>query len=405
MQPIIAAGNSGYDLIVPSDYMVKILIAEGNIMALNFDAIPNGSNISADFNDLSYDPTGEYSVPYQWGTTGLGVNTAVVGTDFDRSWGLVFDPAMADAYAGRISLLNDPRETMGAALKYLGYSLNTTDEGELDEAKQLIADTRDRLAAFNTDSADELLTGGETVIGHGYSGDMFTQFLETDNPDDYVYFVPREGGTRWIDNMAVVYDAQSPCTAHTFINFLLRADTGAALSNYNYYSTPNEAAFDGLDEDLLNFVNDPNVIPGGELAGGDPGHRRLRDGVLRRLHRGQGLGLIARAACYKSGSHFNEAGRAEIAVECESLGDPLATHDLEAGGVDIGVLPLVVSSQPLPCPLVDCRVDNNNRHAGRLVECAHVSERMSMAGATPKPCPSLASDQVRGPKRPSTVAP
>ena len=263
MQPIIAAGNSGYDLIVPSDYMVTILIASGNIMRLDLDAIPNRSNISADFDNLSYDPHGAYSVPYQWGTTGLGVNTAVVGTDFDRSWGLIFDPAIADAYAGKISLLNDPRETMGAALKYLGYSLNTTDEGELDEAKDLVRSTRDRLAAFNTDSADELLTGGETVIGHGYSGDMFTQFLETDNPDDYVYFVPREGGTRWIDNMAVVFDAQSPCTAHTFINFMLRADVGAALSNYNYYSTPNEAAFDGLDEDLLNFVNDPNVIPGG----------------------------------------------------------------------------------------------------------------------------------------------
>ena len=263
MQPIIAAGNSGYDLIVPSDYMVTILIASGNIMRLDLDAIPNRSNISADFDNLSYDPHGAYSVPYQWGTTGLGVNTAVVGTDFDRSWGLIFDPAIADAYAGRISLLNDPRETMGAALKYLGYSLNTTDEGELDEAKELVRSTRDRLAAFNTDSADELLTGGETVIGHGYSGDMFTQFLETDNPDDYVYFVPREGGTRWIDNMAVVFDAQSPCTTHTFINFMLRADVGAALSNYNYYSTPNEAAFDGLDEDLLNFVNDPNVIPGG----------------------------------------------------------------------------------------------------------------------------------------------
>ena len=263
MQPIIAAGNSGYDLIVPSDYMVGILIASGNIMKLDFDAIPNRSNISADFNDLSYDPTGEYSVPYQWGTTGLGVNTAVVGTDFDRSWGLVFDPAMAGAYAGRISLLNDPRETVGAALKYLGYSLNSTDEGELEEAKQLIVDTRDRLATFDTDSADELLTGGETVIGHGYSGDMFTQFLETDNPDDYVYFVPREGGTRWIDNMAVVFDAQSPCTTHTFINFMLRADIGAALSNYNYYATPNEAALDGLDEDLLNFLNDPDVITSG----------------------------------------------------------------------------------------------------------------------------------------------
>ena len=119
------------------------------------------------------------------------------------------------------------------------------------------------MAAFDTDQADALLTTGETVIAHGYSGDMFTQFLETDDPSRYVYFVPEEGGTRWIDNMAIPHDAPNPCTAHTFINWLLDGGNGAALSNYNYYSTPNEAALDGLDEDLLDFVNDPAVIPGG----------------------------------------------------------------------------------------------------------------------------------------------
>ena len=263
MQPIISAGNSGYDLIVPSDYMVAILIAGEDIQPLNKDAIPNAANISSDFENLIYDPDGEYSLPYQWGTTGIAVDTAVVGTDFPRSWSIIFDASFADAYAGRISLLNDPRETLGAALKFLGYSLNTTDEDELEEAKDLVAEARGRVAAFDTDQADELLTTGETVIAHGYSGDMFTQFLETDDPSRYVYFVPEEGGTRWIDNMAIPHDAPNPCTAHTFINWLLDGENGAALSNYNYYSTPNEAALDGLDEDLLDFVNDPAVIPGG----------------------------------------------------------------------------------------------------------------------------------------------
>jgi spermidine/putrescine transport system substrate-binding protein len=263
MQPIISAGNSGFDLIVPSDYMVAILIGAGSIQPLNKDAIPNLVNISEDFSNLSYDPAGDYSVPYQWGTTGLGVNTAVVGTDFPRSWALVFDPAIADEFSGQISLLDDPRETLGAALKYLGYSLNTTDEDELSQAEDLISETKGRLAAFDTDSADELLTGGETVIGHGYSGDMFTQFLEADNPEEYVYFVPEEGGTRWIDNMAIPFDAPNPCTAHTFINWLLDAEQGAALSNWNYYSTPNGAAIDLLDQELIDFVTDPDVLPGG----------------------------------------------------------------------------------------------------------------------------------------------
>ena len=263
MQPIISAGNSGYDLIIPSDYMVAILIAGEDIQPLNKDAIPNLSNISPDFSDLVYDPAGDYSVPYQWGTTGLAVDTAVVGTDFPRSWSIVFDASFADRFAGQISLLNDPRETLGAALKYLGYSLNTTDDAELEEAKELVSEARSRVAAFDTDQADELLTTGETAIAHGYSGDMFTQFLETDDPSRYVYFVPEEGGTRWIDNMAIPHDAPNPCTAHTFINWILDAENGAALSNYNYYSTPNAAALDGLEQELLDFVADPVVIPGG----------------------------------------------------------------------------------------------------------------------------------------------
>jgi spermidine/putrescine-binding protein len=265
MLPQIQAGNSGYDVIVPSDYMVSIMIAGEFIQPLNQDAIPNLANLSTEFTGLPYDPDSTYSVPYQAGTTGLAVDTEVVGTDFPRSWSIVFDPEFADQYSGQISLLNDPRETLGAALKYLGYSLNTTSQDELDEARDLVSSASGNLAAFNTDSADELLTAGETAIAHGYSGDMFTQILETDEGTDrYVYFVPEEGGTRWIDNMAIPFDAPHPCTAHTFINWLLDGEQGAALANWNYYTTPNEAAKPFLDEDLLAFLDDPTVITSGE---------------------------------------------------------------------------------------------------------------------------------------------
>jgi spermidine/putrescine-binding protein len=132
MLPQIQAGNSGYDVIVPSDYMVSIMIAGEFIQPLNHDAIPNLSNLSSEFTGLPYDPDSTYSVPYQAGTTGLAVDTDAVGTDFPRSWSIVFDPEFADQYSGQISLLNDPRETLGAALKYLGYSLNTTSIEELN---------------------------------------------------------------------------------------------------------------------------------------------------------------------------------------------------------------------------------------------------------------------------------
>jgi spermidine/putrescine-binding protein len=265
MLPQIQAGNSGYDVIVPSDYMVSIMVAGEFIQPLNQDAIPNLANLATEFQGLPYDPDSTYSVPYQAGTTGLAVDTEVIGTDFPRSWSIVFDPEFADQFNGQISLLNDPRETLGAALKYLGYSLNTTSEDELAEAQDLIASAKGNLAAFNTDSADELLTSGETAIAHGFSGDMFTQILDTDEGTErYLYFVPEEGGTRWIDNMAIPFDAPHPCTAHTFINWLMDGEQGAALANWNYYTTPNEAAKPFLDEELLAFLEDPTAITSGE---------------------------------------------------------------------------------------------------------------------------------------------
>jgi spermidine/putrescine transport system substrate-binding protein len=261
MQPIISAGNSGYDVIVPSDYMVSIMIESGDLMALDKAAIPNLANLSPEFaSGLPYDPAGDYSVPYQWGTTGLAVDLAVAGDDVPETWGLVFDTDLAEQYGfvGATTLLNDPRETLGAALKYLGYSLNTTDEAQLDEAKQLVAEATERIAAFESDQYDELLATGQTALAHGYSGNFLVQFDEADDPDQYTYFVPEEGGTRWVDNMAVVIDAPHPCTAHTFINFILDAENGAALTNWNYYASPNAASEPLIDPEIL---EDPIVYP------------------------------------------------------------------------------------------------------------------------------------------------
>jgi spermidine/putrescine-binding protein len=256
MQPIISAGGSGYDVIVPSDYMVSIMIADGTLMPLDKSVIPNYANLGDEFRSgLPYDPSGTYVAPYQWGTTGLGVNLNVVGEDAPRSWALIFDPEYTDAYSGQISLLNDPRETLGAALKYLGYSLNTTNEEELNEATELLAETVSRVAAFDSDQYSNLLVSGETVIAHGYSGNLISNI---DDLDGYTYFVPDEGGTFWIDNMAVPFDAPHPCTAHTFINFILDAENGAALTNWIAYASPNEAAKEFIDPELL---DDPRIFP------------------------------------------------------------------------------------------------------------------------------------------------
>ena len=251
-----------YDLIVPSDYMVGIMIEENLLAPLQMDALSNIGNLDTQFVNPPYDPTSEYSVAYQWGTTGLGVNLSVVGEDFEPSWALVFDTDLTSTYAGGVSLLNDPRETMGAALKYLGYSLNSTSETELQEAADVIADAKANITAFDSDQYEENLVNGETAVAHGYSGNFFTAFADTDNEDNWAYVIPEEGGTVWIDNMAVPVVAEHPCTAFAFMNYLLDAENGAALTNYNYYASPNAAAEPFILEEVL---TDDTIYPSDEL--------------------------------------------------------------------------------------------------------------------------------------------
>ncbi len=263
-EAMLAQIQSGvtYDLIVPSDYMVAIMIEEGLLTPLNKEAIPNLSNLDADFVNPPYDPTGEFTAAYQWGTTGLGVNLSVVGEDFEPSWALVFDPTMTASFPGGVSLLNDPRETMGAALKYLGYSLNDTDPDHLQEATDLIAAAKDYIATFDSDQYDESLVNEEVAVAHGYSGNLFVAFDDSDNPDNWAYVIPEEGGTVWIDNMAVPKDAEHPCTAHAFIDYLLDAENGATLTNWNYYASPNAASEEFILDEIL---EDETIYPAPDL--------------------------------------------------------------------------------------------------------------------------------------------
>ena len=242
-----------YDVIVPSDYMVGIMIAQGLLSEINTTAVPNMANLAERFTELPYDPGPVYSAAYQYGTTGLGVNTALVGTDFPHSWSLIFDPALTTTFDAEVSVLNDPRETMGAALEYLGYSLNDTDLEHLQEAADVITAAKEGIAAFDSDQYDEQLANGEVAVSHGYSGNMITGFADAANPDDFVYILPEEGATLWIDNMVVPTSAEHPCTAMTFINYILDAENGAALTNYNYYGSPNAAAMEFIEPEVVEF--------------------------------------------------------------------------------------------------------------------------------------------------------
>ncbi|MBW3605273.1 MAG: spermidine/putrescine ABC transporter substrate-binding protein [Actinobacteria bacterium] len=254
----VQGGGSGFDVVVPSDYMVGIMIDQGLLMQLDKSAIPNADNVAEDFTSPPFDPELAFSMPYQWGTTGIGLNTTETAEDPEATWGWIFDPEKADGLDGQISMLDDPREAMAAALSYLGHPINSTDEAQLQEAADLIAETTDRLAAFDSDQYEDLLISGETAVAHGYSGDFFAAFDEAEDGDNFTYVIPEEGAVRWVDNMAILADAPHPCTAHTFLNFMLDARNGAQLTNWNYYGSPNSAAEEFIDAEVL---EDPAIYP------------------------------------------------------------------------------------------------------------------------------------------------
>ncbi|MBM4467576.1 MAG: spermidine/putrescine ABC transporter substrate-binding protein [Chloroflexi bacterium] len=254
----LQAGATGYDVIVPSDYMVEIMIEQGLLAELNRDNVPNITNIDPKFASPPYDPGMVHCVPYQWGTTGIGYNTEVFEEPPD-SWAYLFDPEVASEYAGQFTMLNDSRESMGAALKYLGYSLNTTDEAQLTQARDLLIQQKKWVYAYDSEQNEDLLSADETVLAHGWSGDFFMAAVEDER---LWYAIPKEGGTIWADNLCIPKTAPSQYTAEVFINYLLRPEVGAAISNYTWYASPNAAASEFIDAEIL---EEPAIYPPPEV--------------------------------------------------------------------------------------------------------------------------------------------
>ncbi len=246
----LQGGASGYDVIVPSDYMVAIMIQLGLLKELDKANLPNLAHINETFLDQPFDPGNAYSVPYLWGVAGIGYDGDEVAEP-PTSLAALFDPAQAEQYAGKISLLNDSRETIGAALKYLGYSMNSTDPAQLEEAKQVVLAVKPFVLTFDSDTYSDLLVSGETVISHGWNGGYAIAIAE--NPDRNLGFViPEEGLTIFIDNLAVPATAPNAYTAEVLINFLHDPEIAARISEFVLYATPNTSALELLPEEIRN---------------------------------------------------------------------------------------------------------------------------------------------------------
>lgn len=261
----LQAGATGYDVIFPSDYMVAQMIELGLLAEIDHSNIPNLKNMNEFFLDAPYDPGNKHCVPYQWGTTGIAYRMDVFADNQPDSWAYLFDPEMAQkwAEAGGINVLNDQRELLGAALKYLGYSLNTTDEAQLQEAKNLILGVKPYIKTFNSEDYDDsLLIPGEVAISQAWSGDAAKAIFETMNEEsgesEWGYVIPKEGAMVWQDNICLTATSEKKATVEHFMNYLLDAQNGAVITNFTYYASPNEAAKEFISEEIL---NDPGIFP------------------------------------------------------------------------------------------------------------------------------------------------
>ncbi|WP_280535379.1 extracellular solute-binding protein [Halopenitus sp. POP-27] len=246
-----AGGTGQYDVIFPSDYMVNVLHDQEMIQPLDLDALSNFENLSDQFRNAPYDPGEQrFSAPYQWGTSGIAYNENMVGDVDVSSWETMWN----EEFAGQMSMLDDVRETMGAALKHLGYSLNTTDESEIEEAKELLIQQKDLLSTYDSTNFPTNLINEQMSPVHAWSGGAFQAYWETfeDGSSPINYVIPEEGSVVWVDTAAITAEAENVNAAHAFIDYFLDAQVGAEITNYTYYGSPNEAAEEYISEDVLN---------------------------------------------------------------------------------------------------------------------------------------------------------
>lgn len=245
-----------YDLIFPSDYMVEKMIKEDMLEKIDFNNIPNFKYIGDDFKNLSYDPSNEYSIPYMWGTIGIIYDADRVDEEID-SWDALWDPK----YKGEIFMFDSIRDTLAISLTKLGYSLNSTNQEELDEAVNELIKQKPLVQSYVMDEVKDKMINGEAIFATVYSGDAI--YIQEEAPDlNLQYVVPKEGSNKWFDVMVIPKGAKHKTEAEQFINFLSEPENAAENVEYIGYATPNIGAYELLDEETQ---EDETVYPSEEV--------------------------------------------------------------------------------------------------------------------------------------------
>ena len=263
---LLKNGGANYDVICPSDYMISQLIEEDMLQPLNYDNIPNYSYIGDQFKNLAFDPNNEYTVPYTWGTLGIIYNKTMVDGEI-TSWSSLYD----DANRGNVLLINNSRDAFGMALYYLGYDVNTTDEAQIREAYELVADAKARgvYAGQGMDEIFQIMEGGNLAIATYYAGDFLTMYEA--NPD-LAFVIPEEGSNWFVDSMCILKDAQNVDEAHEWINFIASTESNLKNMDFIWYASPNAEALEQypayyeetygepLDMDLYEIMAAPDSV-------------------------------------------------------------------------------------------------------------------------------------------------
>lgn len=244
----LRAGAQGYDIIFPSSYMVQIMRSHDMLQPLDHSLLPNIQFLDPNYVAMSSDPELIYAIPYMLSNAGLAYRADRV-ENVEPTWAMLG----REDLRGRMTMLDDMRETIGAALKYLGYSLNTRNVQELEEARDQVIAWRRNLAKFENEQYKNGIASGEFLLVHGYNGDIMQVMEENEN---VVYFVPEEGVSIALDEMVIPRSARQVELAHAFINFLHRPNIAAENTEYVFFLCPNLAAYDLIDEELL---SDPSI--------------------------------------------------------------------------------------------------------------------------------------------------
>lgn len=277
----LAAGATGYDILVPTGNAVETLVRQGALRPLDRSRLPHFGNLNPDFLGGFYDPHNTYAVPYAYTITLLGYNRTrldALGLPHD-TWAILFEPRYLEKLRGRVTVLDSPRELMAAALRYLGYSVNDTDERHWAQARDLIIRAKPYWASFSNSSYIKELTVGNIWLAHGYSNDMYVAAQDAQKAGrafEVAFSTPREGAVLALDNMVLHTSGPRPDLAHQFIDFMLDGANSAELTNLIGSGNPNRAA--------MPYIR-PEIAANRAIFPDSDGVRRLE--MLRDLERRQ----------------------------------------------------------------------------------------------------------------------